>query len=280
MRYTMLRKITFALLFGAVALSAQDTDRKNSPEQAGTAAQPAGGRIRDDRISVENVSFWKKNATDGKGDYLEVTFDIMNKSEDAIPLKMFLIAFNERDLVDNEYRRYVEYPKWRVFDEDKKMHKLVLFDSIPAVKHEDVAAFARKKEEAVAKNGGFKPREEAEESTGSKKKTTLKQFLQYVQYIHENPNAGIDILLQGYENTNYNIKCAGEAKTGKKCLEKKGAYLIEEKALKVNVWAKLLARYTIDKKFFNHLGLILYDTESKKIVHRQFYKINGRFKVF
>ncbi len=197
----MLRKFTFALFFSASALLAQDSDKKSSSEQPATASQPAGGRIRDDRVSVENVSFWKKNATDGKGDYLEVTFDIMNKSEDAIPLKMFVIAFNERDLVDKEYRRFVEYPKWRVFDEDKKMHKLVLFDSIPATKHEDVAAFARKKEEAVAKNGGFKPREDADENTGPKKKTTLKQFLQYVQYVHENPNAGVDVMLQGYENT-------------------------------------------------------------------------------
>lgn len=277
----MLRKSTFAIYFFASALMAQDAGKKSSSEQPAPASQAAAGLIRDDRISVENVSFWKKNATDGKGDYLEVSFDIMNKTEDPIPLKMFLIAFNERDLVDKEYRRYVEYPKWRVFDEDKKLHKLILFDSIPTINHEEVAAFARKKEEAVAKNGGFKPREDAEDITETKKKkTTLKQFLHYVQFIHENPNSGIDILLQGYENTNHNIKCAGEAKTGKKCLEKKGVYLIEEKALKVNVWAKLLARYTVDKKFFNHLGLILYDTESKKIVHRQFYSINGRFKIY
>lgn len=38
---------------------------------------------------------------------------------------MFVIAFNEKDLVDKEYRRYVEYPKWRKFDEDKKMHQVV-----------------------------------------------------------------------------------------------------------------------------------------------------------
>ncbi|HMV35761.1 MAG TPA: hypothetical protein PKD60_07715, partial [Turneriella sp.] len=83
----MLRKFTFALFFSASALLAQDSDKKSSSEQPATASQPAGGRIRDDRVSVENVSFWKKSATDGKGDYLEVTFDIMNKSEDAIPLK-------------------------------------------------------------------------------------------------------------------------------------------------------------------------------------------------
>jgi hypothetical protein len=276
----MLRKITFALIVTAAALTAQGSEKKSAAEASPNATQSPGGLIRDDRIAIENLSFWKKNATDGKGDYLEVSFDIVNKTEDPIPLKMFLIAFNEQDLVDKEYRRLVEYPKWRVFDEDKKMHKLVLFDSIPAIKHEDVAAFARQKEETVAKNGGFKPREDAEESTGSKKKTTLKQFLHYVRYVHENPNAGVDILLQGYENTNHSIKCASEAKTGKKCLEKKGAYLIEEKALKVNVWAKLLARYTVDKKFFNHLGLVLYDSESKKIVHRQFYSIKGRFKVY
>lgn len=280
---TMLRKLTLAALLGAPLLFAQNAEKKASgtdAQAAGTQAQPAGGRIRDERVAVENLSFWKKNATDGKGDYLEFSFDIVNKAEDAIPLKMFIIGFNEKDLVDAEYRRYVEYPKWRVFDEDKRLHKIMLYASIPETKHEEVAKFARAKEEAVAKNGGYKPKEEPAPEPGSKKKPTLKEFLQYVQYIHENPTSGLDLLLQGYENANYTLKCEGDKAGGKKCFEKKGDYLIEEKALKINVWGKLLAKYRGDRKFFNHLGVILYDSESKKIVHRQFYSIGGRFKIY
>ncbi|MBN8219702.1 MAG: hypothetical protein J0L53_02195 [Spirochaetes bacterium] len=265
----MLRKIIFATLLAAPLVFAQTNENKGSGTKAptGTEAQPAGGRIRDERVTVENMTFWKKNATDGKGDYLEFTFDIVNKTEDNIPLKMFIIAFNERDLVDAEYRRYVEYPKWRKWDEDKKMHKLVLYNSIPETKHEEVAAFARKKEEAVAKNGGYKPKEEEPQPAGNKKKSpTLKQFLQYVQYIHENPNSGLDVMLQGFEDTKFTRKV-------------EPTYRIEEKALKTNVWGKLLSRYRVDRKFFNHIGLVLYDTEAKKIVHRQFYSINGKFKI-
>ncbi len=281
MRNTMLRNLSLLLLLGAPLLFGQAADKKSTETQAAApgATQPSAGFIRDDRVSVEDFSFWKKNATDGKGDYLEFTFNIVNKTEDAIPLKMFLIAFDEKDLVDSQYRRYVEYPEWRKFDEDKKMHKLVLFDSIPEMKHDEVASFARKKEETVAKNGGFKPKEEAPAST-SKKRPNLQEFIDYVEFIHQNPTAGIDVSLQGYEDTQYNLKCESEAKTGKKCLEKKGKYLIEEKALRTNVWAKLLARYSVDRKFFNYLGVVLYDTEAKKIVHRQFYKINGRFKTY
>lgn len=258
----MLRKLIFLTLTAAPLVFAQDNAGKVSPPDA----QPAGGQIRDERVSVENLSFWKKNATDGKGDYLELTFDIVNKTEDSIPLKMFIIGFNEKDLIDAQYRRYVEYPKWRRFDEDKQLHKIVLFNSIPEIKHEDVAAYAKKKEEAVAKNGGFKPREDEPAPAGAKNKTTLKQFLHYVQYIHEKPESGVDILLQGFEDAKYTRK-----------VEK--AYRIEEKALKTNVWGKLLSRYRVDRKFFNHVGLVLYDTEAKKIVHRQFYSINGRFKI-
>lgn len=276
----MVRKIAFALFFSAAALLAQDQPKKAPADQPGADSQIAGGLVRDDRLTIDNLTFWKKSSPDGKGDYLELTFEITNKTEDAIPLKMFLIGFNERDLVDKEYRRLVEYPKWRPFDEDKKLHKLILFDSIPALKPEEVSAFVRKKEEAIARNSGAKPREEADDNAGAKKKPTLRQFLQYVQFIHENPNTGIDVLLQGFENTNYNLKCSSEAKTGRKCLEKKGSYLIEEKALKANVWGKLLARYSLDKKFFNHVGLVLYDTEARKVVHRQFYRVRGRFKIY
>lgn len=256
----MLRKTIFAMLLATPLLFAQKKD------ETGTNAQPSAGRIRDERVGVENMTFWKKNATDGKGDYLEFTFDIVNKTEDAIPLKMFIIAFNEKDLVDAEYRRYVEYPKWRKWDEDKKMHKLVLFNSIPETKHDEVAAFARKKEETIAKNGGFKPKEEPVQPAGAKKKTTLKEFLNYVEYVHENPTSGLDVLLQGFEDAKFTRKVDP-------------IYRIEEKALKTNVWGKLLAKYRVDRKFFNHIGLVLYDTEAKKIVHRQFYSINGKFKI-
>jgi hypothetical protein len=284
----MLRRITIAILLAAPLVFAQNAENKGNTTGGGPAQtenQPAAGRIRDERVSVENVTFWKKNSSDGKGDYLEFTFDIVNKSDDNIPLKMFVLAFNEKDLVDGEYRRYVEYPRWRKWDEDKKTHKLVLFGSIPVTKHEDVAAFARKKEEAVAKSGGFKPKEEPQQNAATgKKKPTLKDFLHYVQYIHENPTTGVDVLLQGYENAVYTLKCediAGAKQTGKdECFRmQKKAYLLEEKALKSNLWGRVLSPYQGDRKFFNHIGIVLYDTETKKIVHRQFYSINGRFKV-
>ncbi|MFO1527917.1 MAG: hypothetical protein U1F16_18240 [Turneriella sp.] len=262
----MLRRLTFAVLLGAPLLFAQ----KKETTAPAPDTQPAGGRIRDERVSVENVSFWKKNATDGKGDYLEVTFDIVNKTEENIPLKMFIIAFNEKDLVDKEYRRYVEYPRWRKFDEDKKLHKVVLFNSIPEfndAKHEEVAAYARNKEKAAAEMGKYTLPEQQPAPAGSKKKVTLQDFLRYVQYIHDKPESGLDVMLQGFENTKFTRKV-------------EPTYRIEEKALKVNVWGKLLSKYRVDRKFFNHLGLILYDTESKKIVHRQFYSINGRFKIY
>lgn len=261
----MLRKTIFAILLAAPLIFAQNAEKKDAA--TGTQAQPAGGRIRDERLSVDNMSFWKKFATDGKGEYLEFTFDIVNKTEEPIPLKMFVIAFNEKDVVDAEYRRYVEFPKWRVFDEDKRLHKIMLMSSIPefdAAKQSEVTAFARDKEKKAAEIGQYKL---AEQPAQPKGKVTLQDFLRYVQYIHEKPESGVDVLLQGFENTKFTRKAESN-------------YRLEEKSLKVNVWGKLLAKYRVDRKFFNHLGVVLYDTEAKKIVHRQFYSINGRFKIY
>ncbi|MBV6493997.1 MAG: hypothetical protein LDLANPLL_02021 [Turneriella sp.] len=264
----MLRKLILAALFSAPLLFAQSNEKKGGTQPNATpeSGKPSG-LIRDERVSIENLSFWKKYGADGKGDYLEFTFDIVNKTEDEIPLKMFILAFDERDLVNSEYRRYIEYPSWRTVDQDKTAHKLVLYNSIPATKQEDVAAFARKNEEAAAKSGGFKPREEEPQPAGAKKKQTLSQFLDYVRYIHENPTTGVDVLLQGFEDAKFVRKV-------------EPTYRIEEKALKVNVWGKLLARYRVSRPFFNHFGIVLYDTDMKKIVYRQFYSINGRFKIF
>lgn len=265
------------------ALNAQEPAKPASETRATgeLAAQQPVGSIRDDRVSVENVGYWKNTAANGKGEYIEFTFDIHNKSADTIPLKMFVLAFNEKDLVDAEARKFVAYPRWRKFDEDKMKHQLVLFNSIPEIKHDEVAAYAKKKDEAVSKAAGLKPRERETSTTSAsgKKKTTLQDFVDYVSYLHENPTAGIDVSLQGFENAVFNVKCEG--KTGKKeCEEKRTSYTIEEKALKVNVWGKLLSPYNGERKFFNHLGIVLYDVDAKKIVYRQFYRFEGKFKVF
>jgi len=261
----MLRKLILMALITAPMLLAQKTPSETNA--GGKEAQPAGGRIRDERVDVEHVSFWKKFAADGKGEYLEFTFDIVNKTEDDVPLKMFIIGFNEKDLVDAQYRRYVEYPKWRVFDEDKRLHAIVLMDSIPAfdaAKQSEVAAFAKDKEKKAADIGQYKVTEKPEPVKG---KVTLQDFLRYVQFIHEKPDTGTDVLLQGFENAKFTRKA-------------EGSYRLEEKALRVNVWGKLLSKYRVDRKFFNHFGIVLYDTKAQKFVHRQFYSINGPFKIY
>lgn len=71
---------------------------------------------------------------------------------------------------------------------------------------------------------------EAEAAAGSEGKTTLAQFLRYVQYIHEKPEWGVDVLLQGFEDAKFTRKV-------------EPVYRIKKKALKVNVWGKVLSKY-------------------------------------
>ncbi|MCS6984102.1 MAG: hypothetical protein NZM25_03100 [Leptospiraceae bacterium] len=242
--------LTWVLLFSFL-LYAQDAKKEEKVL--------AGGSVYDERFEVNNLFYRKKYAPSGRGEVLELSFDIENKVEYSIPLKLFIVGFYEKDLVDPQYRQRVEYPKWRERDFEKEKFEIVQFDSLPRLNQEEVSKWA-------AKNRGEELTETKSESDKKKRKYSYQKFLDYISYIEAHPEMGIDVPLQGWENSTTISK-------------KEANYNIVSSALKTSVWAQLYARYRHDRKFFNHLGIILYDNEDKKIAYRQFLKFNRPFRI-
>lgn len=210
----------------------------------------SAGVARDERFSVDNLYFFRRYAPSGRGELLEVTFDINSNVELDIPLKLFVIGFYERDRTDEGHRRFIDYPVWRERDFEKESNKITFFDSIPAIEHEKV-------DQWNAERRGEEKKEEENDKMKRWRKTDYQQFLDYVLYINNNPEEGIDFKLQGLKNT-------------QQVVHRKDAYNIVEEPLKTTVFAQLYSRFKTNRIFFNRLGLILYDTEQEKIVYRQF----------
>lgn len=278
----MKNAINILMIFGlfALALPAQTNDNKKDEVSKPDTPHKAGMLV-DSRFEVNNINFFKKFSNTGKGEFLDFTFDVVNKTDDTIPMKMFIIAFNEKDETDIEMRKYIEYPKWRKIDFEKNAKHIVFFDALPVIDHAVVADYAKKREDEINKNAGIKPKaEEPADANNKKKKVPLQDFIDYVVYVHENPQAGIDLELQGFEDAKFVVK-----KEDRKEPKPEGnakpeeLYRITMKALKTSVNGRLYSKYRMDKQFFNHIGLVLYDTQENKVAYRRFFRFKRNFKI-
>ncbi len=76
--------------------------------------------IEDPRINITDVSADRRFSPDGKGEILDVLFNIDNNTSDRIDLYVWVVAYYETTAVDKDERRIVPYPVWRKEDPDKK----------------------------------------------------------------------------------------------------------------------------------------------------------------
>jgi hypothetical protein len=125
----MKRFVSFLLFFLSLTLFGQ-----NPPIRETTTEQPKekGDIIKiqdyfpvsmeDPKISVTDVSVDRRFSPDGKGEILDIFFNIDNNTSERIDLFVWVIAYYETDAVEKEERRIVPYPTWRVYDPDKRTY--------------------------------------------------------------------------------------------------------------------------------------------------------------
>ncbi|MCB1305955.1 MAG: hypothetical protein KDK37_16820, partial [Leptospiraceae bacterium] len=76
--------------------------------------------IDDPRIEVEDLSLDRRYSPDGRGEILDVMFSIRNLTNDPIELYAWVLAYRETNAVDENERRWIPYPSWRVSDPAKR----------------------------------------------------------------------------------------------------------------------------------------------------------------
>ena len=201
-----------------------------------------GGAKYNKKLSVSNYSFSRKFASHGKGEFLELSFDIQNKMDENVNLKMYIIGFYQSDKSVSQERKWIGYPEWRKRDIDKEQEVIYHLDSIPKID-----------------KGKIDP-----DKKGLYEYPT---FTQYLKYLAENADTGLALKLPGLEGTKEGLITGSN-------------YNITMSPLKTTVFAKLYSPYGSQKYQFNYLGVVLYDTDLNEIVYRQFLKFNTKLKIY
>ena len=233
-----LRVIIPLLFIFTTSVFAQPEPAKKGPKSY------SGGILTDERIQVNNFSFVKKYSPRGDGDYLEVIFDVHNRTDEEIPMRFFVIGFHEKNAIKQPIRYWKGYPKWREKDFEGEDFSIPFYDVIPKL-------------------------EEDLKKVSKEKKYDDSDFLTLINIVQDNPDKGVDFTLLGVSLT----------KDPKDQLVLKQNYTVSMQRLKSTVTAKLFSKYRADQKFFNHFGLILVDDKQKKVIYRKFMRFNTTFKI-
>ncbi len=191
-----------------------------------------------ENYEIERPDFVRRYSTDGKGETLEVIFDIKNKKNQEFNLRMYVVALYETNKEDLIYPKDKPYRAWRKRNLNKEARGILLGDSLPK----------------IDKNKLQKP---------DKNEIGFATFYSYNKYMEDNPELGIPFTLYG--------------KQGSKFVEEKD-HAIRMTRSKTNINVKFFVSYEDQDRFYNRVGVMIYDSSLKKIVYKQFYKFNSIFK--
>jgi hypothetical protein len=231
------RFILFILAFfglGEWSFSENKIFAQNNPEKV----IPLNVSAMDERFSLNNVSFYKRlekiYAT------LNINFELQNKTDKDLKLKVILIAFKNIDSIDKDLRRVIKYPPWRKRDLDHERRKNTLLDTLPDIDKNAV-------------------------DPDLKDPSVYPDYQKYLQYIEKNTSLGTDVVIKG-------VSTGAAENSGNQEI-----YIINQ-SMKTSVFCKLKVSFNTQNAFFNYFGIIIVDPEQKKIVGSDLYYFNSQFK--
>ncbi|MDF3819154.1 hypothetical protein P3G55_04555 [Leptospira sp. 96542] len=276
--------LSFSLL--ACALFAQD---QGAP--TGTQGQQASNSqnsrelyplsIYDSRIRMKNVSFVRRHADTGKGEFLDVMVELESRVSEDHEYAIYVLAAFEGDKTNPEERKLIPFPAWRKNDPEREARSLYFSNIMPtpftAKEIWGEELFAKKKEETEKLHyQGFEA--EMPEPT----------FTEVVDYLCKNNAKALPFTLFGEmgpskEKTvvyNYVAQTAEEKKRQVHETLPKHTYTIYNNKYRATITSHHYTQYRPNFKTFNKVAVLVFDTKkpNNSLLFRRFYDI-GDIKI-
>ncbi|TGL75497.1 hypothetical protein [Leptospira jelokensis] len=278
-----MNKTIFALSFTllSVALFAQETGNTQGTQVS--AASSKDNRdlyplsMYDARIRLKNVSFIRRHADTGKGEFLDVQVELESRVPDNHEYSIFVLAGFEGDRVNKDERRLVPYPAWRKADPEKDERTLYFSNIMPtpftAKEIWGEETYAKKKEEMEKRHyAGFEA--EMPEPT----------FTEVVDYLCKNNAKALPFTLFGETGPSkekqviYNYVAQTEDEKKRQVHETlpKHTYTIYNNKYKTTITSHHYTQYRPNFLSFNKVAVLVFDTKkpTNSLLFRKFIDIS------
>lgn len=127
----------FSLILFSFVLFAQDGGTPGGKEKPKDQGATSDSRdlyplsSYDPRIRLKNISFVRRHADTGKGEFLDVQIELESRVQEPHEYAVYVLAAYEGDRTNPEERKLVPYPKWRKNDPEKEDRTLYFTNVMP-----------------------------------------------------------------------------------------------------------------------------------------------------
>ncbi|MBL8020027.1 MAG: hypothetical protein JNM27_10215 [Leptospirales bacterium] len=276
------------ILTGFSVFSQAPTSQPVSTQPEGQpATQPAGNAqaiqlqdfdpiaVKDPRFVVTNVNFDRRYAPNGIGEFLDVVFDLKNLTSEPVEFYAYVLAFWETDSVDNNTRRMIPYPSWRVNDPARGEYLVHYITVTP----KDI----EEKEIWSDKDPDFKhyshiiDRMRDSVATTEPVSDVRPPYWKYLSYISQRPAQGLKFKLYGEKGpgqhetiqTNYIPPTAEEKKLKVHRTLPQHKFTIENNRRATIFRSHHYSAYRADFRFFNMVSIVLFDAKQADAYEEQ-----------
>ena len=233
--------------------------------------------VYDPRLQVKNVSFTRRHADNGKGEFLDVQIDITNLSTESVNYKTYILAIHEQDDMAKYDDPLLPYPTWRKTMPEKDK-KVVLFSNLMP---QNVSPKEIWGEELYQKK--LKEVEE-KQLLGYKVQLEEPNMNEYIQYLLRTPDKALDFTLYGERGPvkekvlvhNYIGQTEEEKKLQKHDTLGKHTYTVYNNKYNSSVISHHYAEYRPGYITFNKVVLMIFDPQrpKNKLVYRKIIEID------
>ncbi len=266
--------------------------------------------IDDPTIEVEELTVDRRYASDGRGEILDVMFTIRNITNDPMDLYVWVLAYRETNSVDENDRKWIPYPVWRMNDPAKRENVVHFMKITP--KDIPPEKIWGPKSDPNAPDGPYEEQKEIIERMRDSVAAVrpipelLPPAWMYVAYINRYPTQGLRMTLYGDTTpppdkltlSDYVPPSPEEKRTKVFKNIDKHSYTVEQMRRKSIFRSHHYIRYKVDYEFYNTVAIVLFDAKAAEkyeqqaangvqegeevvnpMLHYQIYKIKRDMKI-
>lgn len=228
--------------------------------------------IPDPELDVKNFSFVRNFGASGRGEFLNVTFDLVNKTDRPKEYQVYVLAAYENEVP-------VAYPStWRKKDPQRNIY-LTPFQKLSPEPIDEKVVLGDK---AAAEREGLKYKSVFNQ-------VPLREFENeptlegYDHYLIKNPDKALKVKIFGYEAPPKSEQIATNLETKKEELDRDVHYATENHTYTVQnnkyfttVTTHHFSKFRENYLFFNRVLILVFDPSrpaSRKLVYRSLQKI-------
>lgn len=268
--------------------------------------------IDDPRIEVNDLSVDRRYSPDGKGEILDVMFTVRNLTNDPIELYAWVLAYRETDAVDENERRWIPYPVWRVHDPARRENVVHFMKITPRDIPPEKIWAPKDPNDPNAKDGPYEHQKEIidrmRDSVAAVNPVAdlLPPAWMYIAYIGRYPTQGLKFTLHGDTQpppdqltlSDYVPPTPEEKRTKVFKNYDKHSYTLEQLRRKTIFRSHHYIKYKVDYQFYNTVAIVLFDAKAAEryeqqadggaaegeeianpMLYHQVYKIDRRLKI-